>query len=101
MTRENVERGSTFKNAYINNGLMHQYKKDKSMVQATIFKDCAELQVQDELPLILNRSSQHRELVFNRFRPFDNFDHELNRKWFMVRDCTYCKRYRYTLVYFN
>lgn len=53
------------------------------------------------MPLILNRSSQHRELVFNRFRPFDHFDHELNRKWFMVRDCTYCKRYRYTLVYFN
>jgi len=43
----------------------------------------------------------HRELIFDRLDPFGGFNPTLNRKWFMVQDCFYCKRHRYTLVYFN
>lgn len=92
---------ATFHSAFINSNLRSKFKQDSLMAQSTLFSEAAHLTMTTEQPVVLNRSSQHRELIFNRYSPFGAFDARLCRKWFMVRDCFYSKRHRYTLVYFN
>lgn len=76
-------------------------KREVALAESMVTAPSAFAPLNAERPVLLNRMAYNPEIVFNPTDPFGRFDAQMSERWFVVDSCFYCKRHRYTQVFWN
>ena len=90
------------RNMIINTGIMKIHRENKKLQLSSILNDNNMGFTSHQLPFILNRNIENRELIFDPSKAeAGEFDLYQSEQWHQVRSCSFTNLHRYCQVFFN